>query len=365
MSHKQYKAELWSEEKFSSCKDEWSALLAVSDANPFFMSWDWMYTWWESFSHPEYTLMMIAVYSHENKLLGVAPLYLSPSYLKRIIKIRRLQFVGRCWHGTPNSEFAMRTEYLDFIIKRDEHEAVLEAIFSFIDNNLEWDEFTIQELNKKSPSYAFIKKQKYACRWVDEYKSYLLPLASNFAQYVAALGKNTRLQVFNRRKLLEKKGEVAIHSYTGEEIDTCFSILDDLHVKRWGYPVFTDSRMVFNKKLAACFAKSGQLHFIVLLVNDVPQSIQYNYCVNGTEYNIQAGFNPDFDKKLRLGYLMFGYAIEHAYHSGMQIYHFLAGAGQNAEYKERLTKQSETMVDVQLVRSNWLKFLYRFYDRIM
>jgi hypothetical protein len=34
--------------RFATMAEEWNALLRDSDADCFFLTWEWLYTWWES-----------------------------------------------------------------------------------------------------------------------------------------------------------------------------------------------------------------------------------------------------------------------------------------------------------------------------
>ena len=147
-----------------------------------------------------------------------------------------------------------------------------------------------------------------------------------------------------------------------DNIDDKIDLLNNLHSKRWIKPVFNGDRLLFNSSVAKLMAKKNCLNFSILSVNNEPVSIQYNYVVNQHNYNIQAGFDEEFHKKISLGYLHFGYEIEACFHEQTNVYDFLAGEVKNTQYKERLTNSYLSMVDLQIIRNPILKTLYKSYD---
>jgi len=104
------------------------------------------------------------------------------------------------------------------------------------------------------------------------------------------------------------------------------------------------------------------LQFTVLSLNGTPISIQYNYIIDHHEYNIQAGFNDNIHKKISVGFLHFGYAIEAAFNDGIKVYDFLVGEGKNTQYKAHLTDKTIKIVSMQIVRNKLVRNLYRVYD---
>lgn len=355
----------WNENQFKTSNHEWTTLLNSSDADKLFLSWEWQYTWWDVFAKTnKLKLTLLAAYNEDNTLIGIAPLYVNHLKTKKIINTIQLQFIGNICRGKET----MRTEYIDFITTQKDSTSIKHTFLKYIRDNIKWDEFYFTELKKESSSYSFLVKEnifpKVYTRISDEYKSYYLDTSLKFDNYISQRGKNTRLRIYNRRKILSAKGNVTLTNADANEIDKCFILLNTLHKKRWGKDVFTDKRLVFNTKVAIEMAKRNAVKFSVLFLDESPVSIQFNYNVNLHEYNIQAGFIENFDKKLALGYLHFGYAIESAFNDETLIYDFLAGEGKNTPYKERLTDTYHDIVQLQIIKKKSLKFLYLLKDFI-
>jgi len=352
----------WDEEKFSNSQDEWNQLLANSNVDQLFLSWEWQYTWWQVFAIPNLMqLRLLAAVDENNQLVGLAPLYLSTVSAARFIKVRRLQFIGNCWRTRDT----MRTELLDFITLKDNSYQIIKAILEHIRKSNEWDEFVIANLRTDSETYQLLTHEKTlpGCylRKAEEYPSYYLNTSSDFNSYLNSLGKNTRLRIYSRRKILESLGKVTF--YTDQNnIDENFDLLNKLHFLRWGYPAFENQRMEFNKSVAHLFSAKNSLCFSILSINEKPISIQYNYNIENHVYNIQSGFDQLIHKKLAPGYLHFGFALEQAFNTEITCYDFLAGEGKNIPYKTNLTKSQINIIDLQIVRKITLRALYHIYD---
>ena len=356
----------WDEEKFLDARKEWNDLLIRSNSDQLFLSWEWQSSWWRVFSDKTMQLMLLAVIDDDGKLIGLAPLYTSSTTTKHISS-KRLQFIGNCWRGRAT----MPTELLDFIADKSQSEAIIRALYCYLDKNNDWDEIIFPYLNTASETYRLLVAENLLTgsyyRHAERYRSYYLNTDENFKQYCSRLGKNTRLKLINRRKVFETIGDTTLETTRTKHIDKTvidqhFELLNQLHKNRWGKSAFENKRLDFNRRVATFMTENGQLNFSVLSLNDNPVSIQYNYIANNRNYNIQAGFEENLHKKISLGYLHFGYEIETSFETGMDAYDFLAGEGKNTPYKERLTDTYMEIVDLQVIRKPLLKVLYRLNE---
>ncbi len=357
------KVHLWDTEQFRNSKDSWSELLERSTSDKLFMSWEWLFSWWNVFSKQEnMELYLLAAFNSSDTLVGIAPLYLKTSLSKKIVKTQRLQLIGNCWREIDT----MRTELQDFIVDSCYATEVIHSFAIYLNNSTVWDELVLADLNKDSETYKCLIQNRILSncyyRNAEESNSYYLELNGTFDTFCRRLGKNMRLKLFNRRKLLCKLGNVEFIKIKSEDIKSTFELLNSLHLKRWGRPAFEHNCLHFNMLVAELMAQKEALQFTVLKVDNIPISIQYNYIIDNHEYNIQAGFDEGFHKKIALGYLHFGYAIEAAFNDGVKVYDFLAGEGKNTQYKARLTDKTVKLASIQVVRNKLAKKLYRSYD---
>jgi len=354
----------WTEEDFANSRSEWSELLLRSDADKLFMSWEWHYSWWNTFSNDSMILKLLVAYEKSGRLVGVAPMYISRAKVRDIFSVMRLQSIGNCWRGSET----MRTELFSFIVDAHESGFIITSLFKYIYEAIDWDELVLTDLIDESATCRILKvvssRMRSYCRVPEEGESYYLSTAGCFEDYLSGRGKNTRLHMYNRRKLLDTIGRVRFERYTGVDIEDKFDLLNLLHAKRWGKFVFADKKLVFNQRVAKLMAEKGGVNFSTISVNDSVVSIQYNFVVDGHEYNIQSGFEEGFHKKISLGYLHFGFEIENAFQNEIKVYDFLVGEGKKSQYKTRLTESSKKLINLHIVRGWRTKILYKFYDLI-
>jgi len=355
--------ELWDEDKFKNSAEEWSNLLECSTSDKLFMSWEWLSTWWNVFSNSQtMQLRVIAVSDNHGQLIGLAPLYISVVSIKGLFKSRQLQFLGNCWRD----KITMRTELQDFIVDKNYSQSIIINIYTYIREMNGWDELILSDLDKETETYKVLISQKPIpnayYRYAEVYHSYFLNILKTFDHYCQSLGKNTRLKLLNRRKILETLGVVKFVEYKGSNIQSCFELLNDFHKKRWGKAVFERKQLEFNLEVAKLMGKKGALYFSVITLNNKPVSIQYNYILDKHEYNIQAGFDEHTHKKISMGYLHFGYEFESAFQKGISVYDFLAGEGKNTQYKARLTDTTLNIVSMQIIKNKFISLIYRVYD---
>lgn len=78
--------------------------------------------------------------------------------------------------------------------------------------------------------------------------------------------------------------------------------------------------------------------------------------MNRCAYNIQSGYKEDFDKKIALGSLHFGYLIEEFfYDNAVDQFDLLAGRGKSSNYKESFRGAPENFFTVQVFPSGALR----------
>jgi hypothetical protein len=88
-----------------------------------------------------------------------------------------------------------------------------------------------------------------------------------------------------------------------------------------------------------------------------------NLLVGGKIYNIQLGYVEDFDRKISLGTLHLGHAIERAFENpNIHSFDLLAGEGKNSDYKKRLADPESNLESTMVIRSPIVKIVYKLND---
>lgn len=360
-----FKITRWTCAQFDDAKDAWNTLLKSSRADPLFMSWEWQHTWWATFaSSASLELFILAAYDDRGELCGLAPLLRRRTRLRGLLKADRIELIGNLWRGPTT----MRTQHVDFIARADREEQVIGAFLDHLFDARGWDEAALSDM-KADASLARLVQQRAAARGLytratPSQGSYYVDTTGSFDDYLAARGKNTRLHLYNRRKHIERLGKVELRQHRSDH-DAFFAKLNHLHALRWGRDAFAGRRLEFNRRVAALLAEQGKTHFSELLLDGEPLSILYNYRVGGQEYYIQGGFQEQFDKKVTLGFLHLGYAIEDAFRDpAITRFNLLPGGGKSTEYKPRIAPACDAMMETQVVKGRLLALAYRGYEAL-
>jgi len=367
MDNTNFIATEWDEKRFLSSQNEWQNLLKNSNADHLFMSWQWMSQWWINWGSPKSDeLRIIAIYS-KDELVGIAPLYLYKStYLKALLPIKRLQFMGSRYRGSSG----IRSEYLGTIVKQGLETEVSTLIISAMLDNQGWDEIVLPDLVKGDYFHRLIidaaDKNNLRTRQLGVDDCYSVNTEDTFTGYLQTLGKNTRLKLFNRRKALVEHGNVSLEYVDLGEDNDIFQCINEFHLARYDKPAFSQINTAVLRKVIDILPES--VHFkcsSLLKVDNRPVSAIVNVFLNGKIYNIQLGFLQDFDKRISLGTLHLGFALEMAFESDeITSFDLLAGEGKSSNYKSNLAQKHATLESIQILKNPVIRLLYFVNDNL-
>lgn len=348
---------------FAKFSGEWDGLLAKSNADPLFSSWQWMFNWWQQWGGSKARLIITLVRDHDGVLVGIAPFYIEKAPFPHLFfPINRMQMLGAC-SGRPGG----RTEHQQFIALKEYESVIVDELWKSIFLYREWSELIVGDLDRDSETYHSLMRclpSGIYCRDEGQEYSYQIDVSSTFEEYLALLGKNTRLKVFNRRKTLARHGEPVLEIWPVSKFSSFIHLLNECHVTRWGKPCFAGEGLDFHQQLANWLESNNGLVCHVLSINGAPIAVSMDYRVGEKLYNIQHGYKPDFDKKIALGSLMLGYVTEWACKKPeIKSFDLLAGAGKHTNYKARIASEGSNFTSWRLCRG-WRGHIYKLYDAV-
>ena len=229
--------------------------------------------------------------------------------------------------------------------------------------HIHWDEFVVPFTTEKSFIYEFLHDYEDQFRFLDvvhEGSGIKIDTSGSFDNYLKGLGKNTRLKLYNRRKVLEFLGELDIEYACPNNIGEFLDDLNRLSKDRWGRYCFGPQSTAFHLDVALQACIDGNLLFSRVKVDNEVVSVLYNIRSNGVEYNIQSAYVEDYHPKLSLGTLHLGYSIEAAFSDAeIQSFDLLFGEGKNSSYKEHLGGCREDFFTLTCGKTYKSKFLSR------
>jgi hypothetical protein len=307
----------------------------------------------------------IQLFYRADALVGIVPLYRRQVTRGGIVRAHSVQMMGHAWRDSG----PLISEYLDVIAPPEDRREVRDACLTALFRQSGWDELVVglsDAAQQWCESFTRLAGSRtHYVRQVDHLVSYHANLADGFSAYLKGLGQSTRRSVWNlRRRLVDEHGETRLEFITPDEIDDAFQDLNRLHELRWSRPAFQAERLDFHKSLAADLAARGELAFTRLRVAGKVVSVLYDIRKSARQYNMKMGFDPGVTSRLSLGLVHFGYAMEAASERGVRLYDFLAGPGQNFDFKQNLGQIRRELSSVQMLRGWALPTLYRVRERV-
>ncbi|MBU2955618.1 GNAT family N-acetyltransferase [Marinobacter sp. F3R08] len=345
---------------FAMLQEQWRDLLENSDADPLFMSWPWLFSWWEVWGKAlGLELALFGAYDASSRLVGLAPFYLHDYSSPFGLRVRRAHYLGNAWHISPT----VRTEYSSLIIRKGLEETVTDALMIEV-SRLNWHEMVV--CDQLLPELSRWKKglllggRKIALVTRSTDVGVRVPTEGLFQEWLSKLGANTRLKLYNRRLYIkQKRGDLALKHVTDQEVAGFFEHLNEFHRHRWGKNCFDEKAVAFHKKFIARL-ENQQLALTTLIFDGKTVSVLYDILAGSSRYNLQAGFREDFDRKVALGTLHLGYAIEECFGTErIRYYDLLAGYGKNSFYKSRFQGETVQFYTVQFARNPLMRGIYR------
>jgi CelD/BcsL family acetyltransferase involved in cellulose biosynthesis len=329
--------------------EAWNNLLIKSNANTVFLTWEWMYTWWECFGEGKKLFVVVA--EDKGVTVGIAPFQITQSRFFGICKLSLLEFLGTT---------GVITEYPDIIIQQGREYELIPAIIDFIlKSTLEWDVLNLVSIRQSSQNLKLIRKyceDKGIQYW--EYGSNISPyieLPSSIDEYLLSLSKKSRWKIKSYRNKLEETRKIGLYETKEKnKIDDDFAVIMQLHQKRWenkgGLGSFAQSKvrfLKFHNSIIHRFFDNGWLYLLQLIVDGIPLAGQYNFIYNNTVYCHSTGFDPDWSE-YHVGNVLQLLAVEDLIRKGANEFDLLRGTEQ---YKYIWAKKEHISIDIAFWRT--------------
>ncbi len=347
---------------FAAAAPQWQQLLATSDADPLFMSWPWLFSWWRTWGRPlSLELVLLGRFDRELQLTALAPMQLCDigGYFPR--QRRMLQLLGGAW-GKAST---VRTEYGSWIASKKMAFLQFSALWQGLER-LRFTELALCDVRQDSQFYQFIYslRSHWPQRCFNSEPAYTIA-TSCFTDFVAGLGDNSRFNLLNRRRQLFSAGDALVQTLAPEYFPDFLQHLNLFHRQRWGKDCFEPLAADFHCQLQQWLSQ-GALNISAIVVGGQEVSLLYNIRVGNVAYNIQQGYNERQSRKYSLGTIHLGLAVEQYCHDvDVTRFRLLAGRGKHANYKARLAFIEDQLIGIQLFRSRYWHWRYCLRDLLV
>ncbi|WDD99471.1 GNAT family N-acetyltransferase [Thalassomonas actiniarum] len=346
---------IWDEQVFSENRQLWQQLLARSDADRLFLSWQWQYAWWKNCSCQKPQLHIIAVYDQE-QLVALAPLFSHQKRIKKLLTVRQLQFIG-CSYDIHD---AVRSDNLDFIIDRQSDITAIDLVLHRAINKLSWHTCLIQSASRNSHVFRLLRtlKGNKSLEILSRTINYIVDFNEDFDSFCKKLKKKIRQKTLLHRRFIA--GQLELKTVDFQESDAFIEQLNRLKLRRWNKKVYENQRLKFQQMFTDLCSQSQEISLLssMMVMDNQAQSAFFGFSCDNQGYFLQYAFDPHYNSKLSLGFLHLGYVIEQGYSQGLKQLQLLPGGGQSDPYKQYLANKLQPQVSVRIISSWWLKALH-------
>jgi len=316
-------------EEFKGLAQEWEQLLRTVPGHSLFLTWEWLYCWTKHFLGDS-RLRILLMLDDQERLVGLAPLYLRTTRAHGLIPFRELRFLG--------SE-TVCSSYLDVIANEKQKRAVLQGLYRYLFNEArgEWDVFTLSEVPAESSTIDLWNELFDEAGKVGEIVSTtccpVIRLPGDVETYRAGLGRSRRYTLQRKLKCLQGTGRMEYSRATSPaDVDTALDWMITLHQRRWSTGssggIFASERIKrFHREIVQVLSERGGVSIDLLKLNDRPLAAIYGFIYQGVYYFYLPGFDPAaLFSKASPGLLLLYHRIEQAIRDGEYTVDLLMGA---------------------------------------
>ena len=359
------------EDELRPLRDEWNRLLDRCRVATFQLTWEWMYTWWKTFSSAERQLVVIACYSNQ-RLVGIAPFVIR---LRRILgpfTVRRLEFMGT---GEPEADEVV-TEYPDIIADSNFEQQVVETVWQYVQEaNPTWDEAVfINILHDSNMLRCLLPLIDRTKAWHMQYvcgQRFFIPLPTTWEAYLEQLGSKKQRLLYIQRKL-KRLGDIQHYPISHDgDLPAAFDELKRLHTLRWTTKgqsgVFASERFNrFHHHLMQLLRGRDLIELRFLRKDGENIACVYNFCHGDTVYYYQSGLDTAAAPNISLGMIIHAEAIKAAIERGFNYFDMMGGTANT--YKRDYSCATAPMYCVMLynntTKGRMLYVSHRVFDAL-
>lgn len=349
---------------FAALCYEWGALLERSGERSPFLTWEWLYPWWQHMGG-ERELYLLAVRNSSGALVGLAPLCRSWTGLGPWGRCRALEFLGT---GKAASE------YLNVIVDPAEGCVVLAALVEYLaDHRDEWDVLTLSDVDEKAWSLSMMRLL-FRLNGFDAVVS-LTPgsqcryarLDDGWESYLRARSAKLRYQIKQKGGALEgRHGARFVTLDRAAEIPRAMERLIALHRNRLATigkvsTLLDESMVAFLHGTTPLLFERGWLRLCALVAGGRPLAMVYGLAYRGGFYDYQKGMDIEW-AKWGVGTVLQARCIEHACAEGLIEYDLLRG---DESYKDRWASYTKHTMRLDIVQRGPRTWSYRGTRRLI
>lgn len=347
---------LTSSKEFLEIKDRWNSLLAEIQLNNVYLTWDWLFTWWNFYKEGRELFILLA--KKDDRLVGILPLTLRNIKYYSVIKFQRLEFLST---GELDSEESCPSSMGIIALEKYEKE-ICNGFVHYLTTKLynQWDELYLLPLFKGCKETqllidSFGRNNQYSYEEKHIWNNIYTEMEESWDLLLGKFGKKTRKKLRRgRRVLAEMEGFSYRFLDSEEELPAFFDSFVQLHLARWENRGAFSSRkfLAFQRKISKVFFRKGYLKLSLLDINGriVAGNLDYQY--GDTIFGYQTAFDPTYHiSGLSIGFIGMSYCLEDCINSGCKIYDWYRAGGEG-DYKNHFNPVVRDVISIRFCKKS-------------
>lgn len=322
------------EKEFESASFEWNALLAKSYNNDFFLSWEWINSWWQIFKENNKSLFLLCGKDKTGQLIGIAPFYIENLKFCWLVQRKIVRFCSSTDLSPDHLDVICDKHYIDYFPK---------ALLKYLrEMNDEWTEFQLTGLRENSiirHTISLIQMDDQNCFIKDSRDSECpyLALHGSFDQLLKSFSSKKRNTLQRKRNKLLIEDGYKFYVFGSElgDSNVYLSRLFQLHTGRAKRTrkssSFSNAKSYhFHQLLCSRIQKHNYLVLTALSKDTECIAVYYAFRYNRKYYYYQTGLSHKGELK-SAGTVLLSLTIEKALFENCREFDFLRG-GEKYKY---------------------------------
>jgi CelD/BcsL family acetyltransferase involved in cellulose biosynthesis len=322
--------------------NEWNVLLKESITDTPFLRHEYQSAWWRHLGGGEWKDAKLVLVSarEDDKLIGIAPLFIAEYEDQPALLL---------------SGSIEISDYLDVIVRADDHARFVSGLLEFLDSNLAdtWSALDWYNLPADSPTLTALKEEASKRGWTHHEEVYhptpRIALNSSFDDYLAGIDKKQRHEI--RRKMrraaesdLNVRFTIVDQSADIEpELDTFFDLMvHDPNKAEFLHPAM---RAQMTDVLRAAH-EGGYLWLGFLEINGVKTAASLNFDYENKLWGYNSGVSREH-MELSPGWVLLGHTIQWCCENGRREFDFMRG---DEDYKYRFGGVNKYVMRARLIK---------------
>lgn len=349
-------------EQFDELQDQWEELQNNTNTS-FFMTFDWMRTWWTHYGDENFELFIFTFFCKDiNEIVGIAPFVIQRETGPFGLPTSKLRFLGT----GEDQESEACSEILDIIAMFPyENEIAQSLVFHLNQMRNHFDVMFFQEIMQNTFISRYLvaemSKQGFETEityshWAD----YFIDLPSTVEEYLNTLRKSMKKKLPKEDRRAYRLGEITIQRVQDpDEIEEMLLELKRLHELRWNQQgldgafakqVFMD----FHQELIQKALPKNQVLLNNIAVDGVNFASFYGFRYNTDVYFYQTGMDTSVFNSG--GTVSIFDAIKQSIANGDRIFSFLKAEDSDTYKKDTYNCKSSPIYEVTSYTSKIHKY---------